>query len=393
MAKSRLCSGQKPASLAKSRLTSAKSRLPLARKPALLARSRLTPAYAGFPIVKHAEAGLRRLTPALTFGQNRSRLTPANAGFFGRHGREAGGSRPKPALFRPKKPAFGQKRAGFWPKAGSFLSVGRHGRKPASFGQSRLPFGQKEAGFWPGKAGSFWPGKEPAYAGFRRLPSVAPKVPVRHCGDGPLGRLLVPERCRFGAASRRLEEVLRETLSQRPTETGKPAKAVFYRVSRVGKSRLLPAFAVPAGFGQKRPISPKVGAGPFRGARDGLRGRFLDEKRGFLTGNRETLSVLFGTGSGSSRSRIPSCSGTPSEPARLRSALFYPLFRPKPAKTGQKSSGKVANIQPFCRLSDGKTTFWSPFGHLLVTGSDSGGPTHWFREESDGGTTSLSCGK
>ena len=79
-----------------------------------------------------------------------------------------------------------------------------------------------------------------------------------------------------------------------PNGFGKPAKAGFSRVSWVVKSRLLPAWAEPAGFGQKRPILPKGGLNPAETARRAVEGRFLDAKRGFLTVFVELLSVLFG---------------------------------------------------------------------------------------------------
>ena len=70
--------------------------------------------------------------------------------------------------------------------------------------------------------------------------------------------------------------VLRKTLLWRPTENSEPTKAGFYGVFEGTESRQKPALAKPAGFGQKRLILPKVGAGLIRGGPKGLRGRFLD---------------------------------------------------------------------------------------------------------------------
>ena len=64
-------------------------------------------------------------------------------------------------------------------------------------------------------------------------------------------------------------------------------------------------------------------------------------------------------------------------------------FWPKLAKSGQESGQKVANIQPFCELLGRKTCFLSLYGHLLSSGSDSGGPTHRFEEDGFIRPTSL----
>ena len=154
---------------------------------------------------------------------------------------------------------------------------------------------------------------------------------------------------------------MRKTLLRRPTETTKTAKAVFLGVFRGGKSRLLPAFTVPASFGQKRPILPKGRAGPCGGGPEGRRRRFLDGKRGFLTTFGGILSVLFGGRIRLLESRIRACSGTPFGQVLAKSALFHPLIRPKPARTGQKTSQKVANMQPFWCFPARKTCFLVTF--------------------------------
>ena len=131
-----------------------------------------------------------------------------------------------------KKPAFGQG-SRLWPE------------EPASLARmSRLLSGQKEAGFRPEKS-RLTP--TPASAGFgrkSRLPSVAPKGRVRHCGDGPLGRLLVPERCHIWRFSRRLEAPRGEM--QLNTLRGAQRKR------EAGGSRLFPCFPGRAGLHRRK---------------------------------------------------------------------------------------------------------------------------------------------
>ena len=91
--------------------------------------------------------------------------------------------------------------------------------------------------------------------------------------------------------------------------------------------------------------------------REVKRGGFLDGKRGFLTVLAEILSVLFGAGIRSSEDRILTCSGTPFWPGPARSALFYPLDWPKPARKLPESGQKVACFEPFPRLLTRKTCF------------------------------------
>ena len=333
------------------------SRLPSGQKAGL---RRLTPACI---LAEPAYAGLRRLTPAQ---QGRSRLTPAYAGSF----RGAQRSRRKPAkagffwlksrlLSGQKKPAFGQ-------KAGFFRGAQRRSRL---WPESRLLFWPKAGFFLAGKAGSFLAWKEPASAGSalsfgRHGKEPAKPATVRHLlrRQAPHS---APERCCSEGSSGSPRTVLRKTLLWRPKETTEPAKAGFSRVFRVGKSRLLPALAKPALSGQKRLIF-REGAGLHAlPAGSGTFMSFLDGKRPFLTGFRETLSVLFGVRNPVLGDRILSCSGTPFGPVRARSALFPLYFWPEPAKTGSKSDGNRAGFEPFCHSLARKTTFGTPFGHLL----------------------------
>ena len=120
-----------------------------------------------------------------------------------------------------------------------------------------------------------------------------------------------------------------------PNGKRKTAKAVFSWVFLGVKE---PAFA---GSGPNLRVGPPESRGACF-ARSA--GRFLDEKRGFLTAFVETLSVLFGRRIRVLEDPDPSCSGTPFWPAPARKCLVFPILS---AKAGQKSGQKVTKTGLF----------------------------------------------
>ena len=178
----------------------------------------------------------------------------------------------------------------------------------------------------------------------------------------------------------------RKTLLRRPTETGEPAKAGFYGVFLGTRSRLCRLRTELAGFGQKRPILPKGEPDPTEGPLWGPEGAFLDVKRGFLTAFVEILSVLFGRGIGSSRTRFRTCSGTPFDAGFGRKVRIYPL---KSSKAVQKVARKRPESGLFCVLFviiDAENVLFVTF---LPGKVDSGGPTRRLRSGNVAGFSSF----
>ena len=170
------------------------------------------------------------------------------AGFFGR----------KPAYFGQKKPALA-KEAGFRPE--SRLLQGQSRLTPA---YSRLLIlGTRKSRLTPAYSRLlFWPGKKPAFAGFRRLPSVAPKEePAFWPKAGSFGQkagFFGQKRSRLTPASRRLLSVGRH--GEEPAKAGESRLLLWPE-----RSRLTPAEAGSSLAG-KKPAYAGSRRLPFRGA-------------------------------------------------------------------------------------------------------------------------------
>ena len=279
-AKSRLPSGQKPASFWPKPASFWPKPASFCQKPASSGQSRLL-----------AKGGPTGLCPKYIVGPTALRALVYSRA-YGPTGLINSIIRPygpyKEAGFgRIKKPALARKEAGFGRKKKPALArrAGLRRLTPAPLAKRRAGFGRKSR-LTPAKAGSFWPGKsrlqparfplgategagfsrrkpapfsarkEPAYTAKSRLlpgrllagfwPALARSSPwrptvarVRHLTGRQAARS-APERCHFWPVSRRLEApraVLRETLSVAPKGNGKPAEAGFSGV--FWESRLL----------------------------------------------------------------------------------------------------------------------------------------------------------